>query len=168
MPGMPSMPVMAADRAMGRDDRKALAKVIVITKDEHDLIADFLEFYGALFGRENVVVVDNGSDPADERVQGAYRAHLAAGGDVRVDARPFVDAVAFMSEHMRSIAPTCEFILPLETDEFIYMIDRASDEGYATARADVEAALAGARDILAERISDDARARTALQRHLQR
>ena len=129
----------------------ALAKVILITKDEHDLIADFLAFYGGLFGRENVVVVDNGSDTgasgasrasrASEAVQAAYREHRAAGGEVRVDARPFVDAVRFMGEHMRSLVGTCEFILPLETDEFVFLMDRAGDAGYATAREDVEAAL---------------------------
>ena len=122
-----------------------LAKVVVITKDEHDLIGDFLEFYGRLFGRENVVVVDNGS--ADdgsahaEAVQAAYREHRALGGDVRVDARPFVHAASFMSEHMRSLKGECEFLLPLETDEFIFLTDRAGDAAYATAREDVHAAL---------------------------
>ena len=122
----------------------ALAKVILITKDEHDLIGDFLAFYGGLFGRENVVVVDNGSGSAPgagEAVQAAYREHRAAGGEVRVDARPFVDAVRFMGEHMRSLVGTCEWILPLETDEFLFLMDRADDAGYATAREDVEAAL---------------------------
>lgn len=119
----------------------ALAKVIVIAKDEYDLIGDFLRFYGELFGRENVVVVDNGSRADDERVQAEYRAHVAAGGEVRVDVRPFADAARFMGEHMRGLRGRCEFILPLETDEFIFMLDRAADAGYATARADVEAAL---------------------------
>lgn len=117
---------------------KVLAKVILITKDEHDLIDDFLDYYGTLFGRENVVVVDNGSR-VDSSVHSAYRNHVKEGGEVRLDARPFCDAVRFMSDHMRSLCDSCEFILPLETDEFLFLPDRG--ENYTPTRDDVAQVL---------------------------
>ena len=117
---------------------KVLAKVILITKDEHDLVGDFLEYYGTLFGRENVVVVDNGSRE-DSSVHAVYQRHVEAGGEVRLDARPFCDAVRFMSDHMRTLCDSCEFILPLETDEFLFLPDR--DASYTPTREDVAQVL---------------------------
>ena len=95
--------------------------VVLITKNESDLIDDFLEFYGRVVGsRSRVVVVDNGSSCA--RVQKAYDAHRAAGGRVIVDARSFRTANVFMSEHMASLIAEggADWILPLETDEFLF------------------------------------------------
>ena len=100
---------------------KPLATVVLLTKDEHDLVEDFLAYHGALFGRPNVFVVDNGS--THPRVLAAYDAHRALGGRVVVDARPFRQAAAFMTEHMSALAAepcAAKFLLPLETDEFIF------------------------------------------------
>ena len=48
---------------MAANDGVALAKVILITRDEHELIDDFVEYYGnVLFGMRNVVVIDNGNN----------------------------------------------------------------------------------------------------------
>ena len=42
--------------------KRAFARVILLSKDEHDLISDTLEYYARLLGgRDRVVVVDNGS-----------------------------------------------------------------------------------------------------------
>lgn len=117
---------------------KVLAKVILITKDENALVGDFLQYYGALFGAENVLVIDNGSS-ADSPVHQAYHRHVEAGGEVRLDTRPFRDAVNFMSEHMQSLRETCEFILPLETDEFIFLPDRG--ENHVPSRLDLQQLL---------------------------
>jgi hypothetical protein len=104
--------------------------VVLLTKDEHDLIEDFLAYHGALFGRENVVVVDNGS--TDARVLEAYDRHRSLGGSVVVEPRPFREAAAFMSEHMMRMIRMCphyEFILPLETDEFVFVREKEGIRG---------------------------------------
>jgi hypothetical protein len=101
---------------------------ILLTKNETDLIEDFLEFYGRLLGgRNHVVVIDNGSDSGSSGpVQSAYAKHVARGGDVIVDARSFRDANLFMTEHLSSLAERYDWILPLETDEFMFdMTDRS-------------------------------------------
>ena len=105
---------------------------VLLTKNETDLIEDFLEYYGRLLGgREHVVVVDNGSDKSNVRVQDAYATHISRGGRVIVDARSFRDANLFMTEHIQSLVSVSvsdenrrpQWILPLETDEFMFDVN---------------------------------------------
>jgi len=97
----------------------AFARVILLTKNEHDMIDDCLEYYSRVLGaRDRVVVVDNGSTHPD--VLQAYARHTELGGHVVVDRRSFKDAVRFMSEHMRQWAKTCDWLLPMETDEIVF------------------------------------------------
>lgn len=115
---------MATD---GNDGKKALARVVLLTRDEYDLIADFLEYYGRVVGRGNVVVIDNGS--VDPRVLAEYDRHVSLGGPAPiVERRPFSDAVSFMSEHLAALAPTCRWLLPMETDEFVYAAEEEDEE----------------------------------------
>ena len=105
--------------------RRELAKVVLLTKDEPALIGDFLAHYAALFGAHNIVVVDNGS--SDPRVLAAYDAYRPRGTRVVVDTRPFPEAVHWMSEHIAALRGACEWVLPLETDEFLFLPDAAPD-----------------------------------------
>lgn len=94
-----------------------LAKVFVYTRDEYDLIDDWLTYHGALFGPENLVVVDNGS--ADERVLRAYEAHAARGVTVVREPRNISGFSEVMSEHMQRYRGAARFLVPLDTDEFV-------------------------------------------------
>jgi predicted O-methyltransferase YrrM len=123
---------------------KELAKVILLTRDEHDLIDDFIAYYSSLFGARNVVIVDNGSK--DPRVLRAYDAHRDAGGLVIVDHRPFSNAKSFMTEHMRALAPSCEFMVPLETDEFMFSTKDMPDASFVLEAAHVNEYLASLGD----------------------
>ena len=130
-----------------------LAVVVLLTKDEHDLIEDFLAYHGALFGRPNVVVIDNGS--SHPRVLAAYEAHRALGGVVVVDARPFPAAVSFMTEHMAALAHAPgapKFLLPLETDEFIFTRPLEGKETTASL-AEVREAVLGALEAVPSDVS---------------
>jgi hypothetical protein len=100
---------------------KTLVKVILLTRDETDMIEDFISYWGSIFEPKNVIVIDNGS--TSQKVLDAYASHRSNGGTVVVDARPFSNAVDFMTEHMRGVADsgTCEWIFPIETDEFIFV-----------------------------------------------
>lgn len=119
---------------------KAIAKVVLLTKDETHIIEDFLIFYGELFGYANVIVVDNGTTCQD--VLTIYETYKKTKDvTVIVDERPFVDARIFMTEHMKSIADTCEWILPLETDEFMYCIPQTSSNSFFLKPKDVEVYL---------------------------
>lgn len=99
---------------------KALVKVILLTRDETDMIEDFLDYWGSIVDPPNVIVIDNGS--TCPKVLGVYATHVARGGTVVYERRPFSEAVDFMTEHMIALADsgTCEWIFPIETDEFIF------------------------------------------------
>eukprot|EP00798_Chlamydomonas_sp_ICE-L_P017296 gene17296-biopygen26212 len=98
---------------------KSLAKVVLLTKDESFLIEDFITYYGELFGYDNAIVVDNGS--TCQTVLDVYEWYSSTHGvHIKLDKRDFSSATVFMSEHMREVAHFCEWILPLETDEFVF------------------------------------------------
>lgn len=96
-------------------------KVVLLTKDEYDLIDDFIEYYSYLFGVKNIVIVDNGS--TDPRVLATYAKLLPEGLTVIQDASPFHNASVFMTNHIHTIIstnPETEWIMCLETDEFLF------------------------------------------------
>ena len=121
--------IVTAPRSVRHDRRVHMVsvrlKVVLLTKDESDMIEPFLLYYGHIFGYSNIVVIDNGS--AELAVLAAYERFASLGVTIRVDKRPFPQAVSFMSEHMRSISGDCDWILPLETDEFMFWIPEASN-----------------------------------------
>lgn len=96
-------------------------KVICLTKNEYDLIEDFLTFYGALVGFENIILIDNGS--SHPSIPPIYEKFLKKGVTIRNDHRKMKSQSNIMTDCMRSLVNACEFMLPLDTDEFIYMTD---------------------------------------------
>jgi glycosyltransferase involved in cell wall biosynthesis len=118
---------------------KTLAKVILLSKDAYDTIESFIQFYGYLFDYENIVIIDNGS--SDPRVLSVYERYKAKGIQVIVDKSNFMDAYLFMTNYMLDLKDTCEFILPMETDEFLFFIPKSNDMSYAISREDVHTYL---------------------------
>jgi hypothetical protein len=101
----------------------ALAKVFVITKDEYDLIEDFILYYGSLVGLENIIVIDNGSTNA--KVLEVYQKYRVKGlGGLYQNTTHVYNAGAVMTAYMQHYKNDCEFMLPLDTDEFLYFADR--------------------------------------------
>jgi hypothetical protein len=104
---------------------RVIAKVVLVTRDEYDIVDDFFDYHARLVGAENMYIVDNGS--TDFRVLEAYDRFRARGATVVIDRRPFREVGTWMTAHMLSLRHTCDFILPLETDEFIYRRDRPDE-----------------------------------------
>ncbi len=118
---------------------KTLAKVILLTKDAYDLIDTFIQYYGYLFDLENLVIIDNGS--TDPRVLQTYNKYSKQGVTIIVDRSPFHNANVFMTKYMTALKDSCEFIIPMETDEFMYLIPRQDETNYATDRDEIHAYL---------------------------
>ncbi|PNG99496.1 hypothetical protein TSOC_014718 [Tetrabaena socialis] len=99
---------------------KSLVKIIVLTRNEYDLIEDFLTFYGFVFGVENIVLVDNGSD--DPRVWEVYRKYHASGLTViHEPARNMLAMASIVTAACTLYKDSCDFLLPLDTDEFMFL-----------------------------------------------
>lgn len=95
----------------------ALAKVFTVTKNEYDLIEDFVRYHGGIFGYDNVVVIDNGS--TDERVLDVYSRYTPKGVTVvtRTGYRKDQQGEHF-TEIMQQYKQEAEFLIGLDTDCF--------------------------------------------------
>ncbi len=89
-------------------------KVFVLTKNEYDIIDDFITYYSQMLGAHNVIIIDNGS--TDSRVLSAYSRHP----DVHLihDHRAMTEQRHMMTDAMMKHVHTCDFMMPLDTDEF--------------------------------------------------
>jgi hypothetical protein len=111
----------------------SVIKVIVVTKDEYDLIDDFIRYYGYIFGINNIVIVDNGSTHPD--VLAIYQKYQGAGLTIVHESRPFQEATVFMTEHIHNLIANCpdtEWVVCAETDEFLFWSDDVENEGAIT------------------------------------
>ena len=95
----------------------ALAKVFTVTKNEYDLIEDFINYYGKIFGYENVIIIDNGS--TNPIVLGVYEKYLPKG--ITIHHTTGYEGNK-QGEHftniMREYKNAAEFLIGLDTDCF--------------------------------------------------
>jgi hypothetical protein len=107
------------------NEKKPLAKVFTVTKNEYDLIEDFINYYGRIFGYENVVIIDNGSDhPTVLNVYDRYRSHgvtihNTVGYQNNKQAEHFTTI-------MKQYRQSAEFLIGLDTDCF-FCVNRSCD-----------------------------------------
>lgn len=102
-----------------------VAKVFVMTRDEYDLIEDFIAYHGAIFGMDNLVIIDNNS---------THPAVLAAYDKYRPLGVTIVNAPSYVGESqgrefttvMKRYADQCTWLIGLDTDEFLVCSDHVS------------------------------------------
>lgn len=93
-------------------------KVFTVTKNETDLIEDFVTYHGTLFGYDNVVVIDNNSDcPIVLDLYKKFRKqnvtieyHDGYSGDSQGNA---------FTRSMLRHKSSCDFMMGIDTDEFV-------------------------------------------------
>lgn len=104
-----------------------LAKVFTVTKNEYDLIEDFLRYHGTLFGYDNVVVIDNGS--THPHVLDVYQRYIPKGVTVvtRTGYRRNQQGEHF-TEIMGQYKQSAEFLIGLDTDCFFTVRDSCDPE----------------------------------------
>lgn len=98
---------------------KAIAKVFCLTKNEYDMIEDFLIYYGSIFGFNNIVVIDNQS--TDQRVLDIYSRYTDLGVVIHTETRNMRHMGSIMSDYMNRYKSECDFMFPVDTDEFIFI-----------------------------------------------
>jgi hypothetical protein len=101
---------------------KSLAKVFCLTKNEYDLIEDFIIFYASIFGYENIIIIDNGSDLKD--VESIYETYKKKGVIIEVDNRSMSDMNTIIYDTIQKYKDETQFIIPVDTDEFIYLLNQ--------------------------------------------
>jgi hypothetical protein len=101
-------------------DNKEIAKIFTVTKDEYDLIEDFINYHSYIFGVQNIYIIDNGS--TNQKVLDVYDKFIAKGGTVykHLDYANNGQGEAF-TKYMNMHKDECKFLIGLDTDEFIYL-----------------------------------------------
>jgi hypothetical protein len=113
--------------------QKTLCKIFCLTRDEYDLVTSFVDYHAALFGHENIVLIDNGSTNPD--VLSIY-AQLKNQGVtiVSVPARQKLhwkrDAITTV---MNGYKDACDYLIPLDTDEFLCWVNPETNQPYCNA-----------------------------------
>ena len=97
---------------------KPIVKIFTVTKNETDLIEDFLLYNGKLVGFKNIVVIDNCS--TCPIVLSIYKKYIKKG--IEIVYEPNYEAggqgLAYTT-HMKRFRSKCSFLIGLDTDEFI-------------------------------------------------
>lgn len=95
-----------------------LAKVATVTKNEYDLIEDFIRYYGYLFGYENVIILDNESD--NPSVLEVYNRYRPKGVTIRTVVGY---SGSLQGEHftaaLREYTASAQFLIGVDTDCFL-------------------------------------------------
>ena len=101
---------------------KEIVKIFTVTKNETDLLEDFVHYHGSIFGYSNVVLIDNDSDC--EIVLELYRKFRRMGVIVEKHSsyRGPSQGEAF-TKYMSKYRHQCKFMVGLDTDEFIQFPD---------------------------------------------
>jgi len=108
-------------------------KVFCVTKDEYDLIEDFILYYGYLFGYENLIIIDNNS--INQEVLDIYEKYLPKGINLYKEPSYEGNGQAVMfNKYMNMYKNSCDFMLGLDTDEFLVSIDQLNKSKDASDR----------------------------------
>ena len=97
---------------------KTLAKIFCVTRDEYDIIEDFLIYYGYLFGYKNIIIIDNNS--VNEHVLDIYEKYKLKGVNIFKESNYTGNGQGEMfTKYMNIYKDQCEFLIGLDTDEFL-------------------------------------------------
>jgi hypothetical protein len=91
-------------------------KIFTLTKNEYDLIEDFINYYGKIFGYENLIIIDNMSD--DERVINIYKKYENKINIVYEEGYANKGGDHF-TKYMLKEKNNCDYMIGLDTDEFL-------------------------------------------------
>lgn len=103
-----------------------LVKIFCMSYNETYLLEDFILYHGNLFGFENIVIIDNNS--TDETVLNIYNHYKPKGVTVFCEKntnRCYQDI--YTTNIMLQYKDKCKFMLPLDTDEFFFVIGKHTD-----------------------------------------
>lgn len=96
-----------------------IAKIFTVSKNETDLIENFILYHGKIFGFKNIVVIDNGS--TCPHVLSVYKKYVSMGMVLETEyGYHGMSQGEHFTKYMKKHSTDCEFIIGLDTDEFFY------------------------------------------------
>lgn len=99
-----------------------LIKIFCVTKNEYDLIEDFILYYGYLFKFTNIVIIDNNSTMKE--VLKIYEKYKTLGVTVFSEASySGTSQGEHFTKYMNMYKNTSKFLMGLDTDEFLFSVN---------------------------------------------
>jgi hypothetical protein len=96
-----------------------LAKVFCMTKNEYDMIEHFILYYAKLFGYHNIVLIDNMS--THPTVLEVYKKYVPLGVTVVYHNSYENHEQGYgTSKYMHMFKNQCQFVIPVDTDEYLF------------------------------------------------
>jgi hypothetical protein len=100
-----------------------IIKLVCVSRNEYDLLEDFIRYHAMIVGFENIILLDNGSDHLDI----PPLLNLLRSWGVEVIEAPDRHGMTWKSELVTQTIfqhqDACDFIIPIDTDEFIVCSD---------------------------------------------
>lgn len=92
-------------------------KVFTFQKDETDILEDWIDYHGYLFGIDNIYIIDHDSKNCKELIQnkGAHLVNFSG----KFEGNKASQLTKLINEHKNN----CDFVIPLDVDEFILKQD---------------------------------------------
>lgn len=98
---------------------KSFIKIICLTRDEHELIEDWLLYHGYLVGYDNIILMDNNS--VHPEVLRIYEEYRKKGVTIHtVEDFGGLGQGVHTTNYINMYKHTCDWFVPLDTDEFLY------------------------------------------------
>ena len=103
-----------------------VAKIFTVTKNETDLIEDFIIYHGNVFGFTNIIIIDNMSTcPIVKDVYSRYmKKGITVVNETNYEGNSQGNA---FTKHMLKYKKLCKFLIGLDTDEF-FIIDNVPQQ----------------------------------------
>jgi hypothetical protein len=107
-----------------------------MTKDEYDLIEDFIIYYGHIFGYNNIIIIDNMS--TNSVVLDVYTKYISKGITVyKEESYRGDDQGRAFTKYMNMYKDKAEFLIGLDTDEFMFSVDKLKNNNECTDKNDI-------------------------------
>ena len=104
-------------------------KIVLMTKNEWPLSRSWVLYHGLVFGFNNIYVIDGSNDPRQIK----YMVYLKSlGYNILFSQADLNSLEKVISKLMRSLRKSCDFLLKLDTDEFLAVYDPPSSKVYTS------------------------------------
>ena len=100
-----------------------IIKLVCVSRNEYDLLEDFIRYHGLIVGFENIILLDNGSDHPD--IYPILEQLRSLGVEVieAPDREGMTWKSKLVTETIYQYKDACDFIIPIDTDEFMVCSD---------------------------------------------
>ena len=113
-------------------------KIVLITKNETELLIPWIKYHGEIFGYSNLYVID---DSTEASILDYYCNNKHLGINLYRNNHNLNTIEREINNIMRSVKNSCDFLIKVDTDEFIGVYNNTLDE-VSIERCDIFSELA--------------------------